>query len=670
MSNPFKNRLSRKFIFGSFIGILLAGVAYMIILPFVLNFNVEERNEIWKKLSIVVPLFDVICTFIFYILYRSAEKVITKVDMGISPTDEEIIKARKSLTNMNTYYMIVGILFYPLGTVVNTLSDLLHNNVIHYDVFLFRLILSALWGMLAGVLTVRINNISLIQSKLKLNIFELEKSSGNFKFESLIKKFLIPIALLLTIILTFSATSFYFIGKENVRNKNIQIKEILDKAKINKSSIEEIENYFDVAEKKENYFTQINYGNFIKITIITFFIMILILYLVLYEYRSHVINLISQIEKLTNDNIDLSKRINIISFDDIGIMTSGINKIITNLLDTFKSIKISSNEVYQSSKKTETKISESKESTSEIKNIIAGFEDNTNSQIASIKSTTNQFQSILLTIDNFIKLINIQIDKVENTSGIFKDMIKGFNIIDNDTDKNRLLFNELIKSIENGNNNVEESIESIKEINESGKKINEIADIITNISSQTDLLAMNASIEAAHAGEAGKGFAVVADEIRKLSESTSESAKNITMIIKNMNEKISSGSEIFITLKSIFEIMNTNMNMMQKSVDQISQSTRSYTKKATDDLIEINNLLEISNRLKKETESLNKNGRNIENSITLLDNNSEEMKNNNEKLTNNIKELIQVFDITGENFKTIFINIKELDKKISTYKTE
>src|SRR5699024_4274845 len=103
---------------------------------------------------------------------------------------------------------------------------------------------------------------------------------------------------------------------------------------------------------------------------------------------------------------------------------------------------------------------------------------------------------------------------------------------------------------------------TIQEVNEQSVSITKLVELITDISAQTKLLSLNASIEAAHAGESGKGFSVVAAEIGKLAEQSQSATKDITSTIFEMNDVISEATQEF---EHLLEFVNRNIDRANQS---------------------------------------------------------------------------------------------------------
>jgi CheY-like chemotaxis protein len=127
---------------------------------------------------------------------------------------------------------------------------------------------------------------------------------------------------------------------------------------------------------------------------------------------------------------------------------------------------------------------------------------------------------------------------------------------------------ELSGASENSKSGLQTVAEKIQEIAKESEGLLEINSVMENIASQTNLLSMNAAIEAAHAGEAGKGFAVVAEEIRKLAESSGEQSKTTTAMLKKVKSSIDSITASSNEVLSRFEAIDTGV----KTVSQHEQN--------------------------------------------------------------------------------------------------
>jgi methyl-accepting chemotaxis protein len=151
------------------------------------------------------------------------------------------------------------------------------------------------------------------------------------------------------------------------------------------------------------------------------------------------------------------------------------------------------------------------------------------------------------------------------------------------------------------NNRVKNTFDKIQDLDEQSQKINKLVDVIKDIADQTNLLALNAAIEAARAGEHGRGFAVVADEVRKLSVGVAHSVKDITSIVKNIQHEFGNVIE---SLKDGYTDVEKGTNKMQMTSEKFIQIQSAVTYMVQDMEMITGNLQEMATETKEMNSSI------------------------------------------------------------------
>ncbi|MCQ2593530.1 MAG: methyl-accepting chemotaxis protein [Treponema sp.] len=326
--------------------------------------------------------------------------------------------------------------------------------------------------------------------------------------------------------------------------------------------------------------------------VVAFFIVIF----QLYKLLMNPLKLLKRsIDDFSSGNADLTKRIdlhNVSSLQVISNMCDGFNAFISKIQDIVANVKDSKDELMTSGSKLRASTDETMSSIGQIMNNISDFGNNIQSQVESVESSAGAVQEISANIDSLGKMITEQTNCVNTASSAITQMVSNISSVNNSVDKLYNKFTELERQSKEGVDAQRNMNERMIEIQNQSEMLQTANAAISNIASQTNLLAMNAAIEAAHAGDAGKGFSVVADEIRKLSETSSVQSHTISQqldTIKSSIENIVQATELS---SAAFSNVNADIHETNVIVQEITDAMREQeqgSKQITEALSLVNN---------------------------------------------------------------------------------
>ena len=172
------------------------------------------------------------------------------------------------------------------------------------------------------------------------------------------------------------------------------------------------------------------------------------------------------------------------------------------------------------------------------------------------------------------------------------------------------------ESVSNGENLATKTATSMDNINEKVQAINEAITVIDQIAFQTNILSLNAAVEAATAGEAGKGFAVVAQEVRNLASRSADAAKEIKHLVEEATSKANEGKVISAQMRDGYKILNENISETIHIIEDVSRSSREQMT----GIEQINDAVNMLDRVTQENAAESNNVKNIADSVSQLAN--------------------------------------------------
>lgn len=436
-------------------------------------------------------------------------------------TENELATVKNRLLRLNWIILIVNMGIWVIAILIYTSIPAIKTATPILWIFLVRMPEAILGSIFCVLLFDRI----FLESKKMLGITEFKNTESDFflKFKNVI----IPLTLSLTAITHMAYMQNYFLSRN------------------------------------QNYAGPSHIGvNTVILAGIIFLIIIGFTVLSYKQDKKQAALLNNQIIVLASTKeANLQERISIINYDFIGEIGVYLNSYLGVLQKMILLIQEKSTVLQVNEQNLFDTMQESVSSITEMTATITAIDGMTETQAAAVKEAKAIMQGISSKTAGLHERIETQAVNISESSSAVEEMVANIKSV---TDVLRRNLDEVVKldaATATGKAAVNTSVGIIQEISSDSEGLLDAVKIIQHVAAQTNLLAMNAAIEAAHAGEAGKGFAVVADEIRKLAEETGLQGKTIGSVLKALKTKIdkfnTSGNTVEQQFDAIFELANT-----------------------------------------------------------------------------------------------------------------
>lgn len=610
---------------------------------------------------------------VFLLLFlRPVQKTANAYLAGDQPPEQLVTKTKKRIRRLPQIIITADFVAFALGSIVTMatsrptyLAQFFSPKVLLYVTFVLA-------GSLIYAFTqISLNNIALspLREALSIHYFDNDKQ----RELSMSKRLLIFIALASVYMLSFS-THIQIVGFESLG----AYADALEQA---------IRSGQDPAQFQDAYIAAVAPGSGVPafpivdqgtlmgglsaFLVTNFFALIVIVLgcglVVTREFGSQLSVQQKTLNNIQRGVVPASTRIGITHFDEIGSLSDAINRFMDSFQGLVRSVVDSAHTVSTNSEELGHKTSESSAAMEEIAASVRQISSLAQGQRHVAVDAHDTVESIDGAIEAIVDDLARQQGFVEETSSAMTEMAESIRSVSDNAAKVENVAEELRSLSQGGGSNIDQTKLIMGQISESSEVVQQIVSVLQNVANQTNLLAMNAAIEAAHAGNAGRGFAVVADEIRKLAESSAKQSKEIVQQIKTMDDRVGQGLAISEKTGQAFEEIEAGIETTTRLIKEVASAILEQRTGAEQITREVTNVVEGNAELRQLVENLKDISVNVREKMQNLVGTSEEVHQATEQQNINNKTILELVVGVRENAEANMHAVTQLSGQVKQF---